>query len=417
MFRKELLENGIVVLMEQLKTVRSFTCGIWVRVGSRHEPTQKNGISHFLEHMFFKGTKTRSARDIAVDIDGVGGDLNAFTAKENTAFYVKVLDTHIDTGLDILTDVFCHSVMDQEEMDKERGVIKEEIKMVEDTPDDLIHDLFSRSIWGMHGIGQPVLGTKATVGALDRQDLVNHIKKFYGTRDTVVSCAGSFDPDTLLKLLNEKLGGLRRGSEPSPNHAAEFAGKVNMHRKDLSEAHICLGVEGLPQAHPRRYEYYILNTILGAGISSRLFQEIREKRGLVYTIYSFSSSYIDTGLFGIYAGSAKSKVEEVVSLVLKELRGLPEELEQSELDRAKEQLKGSLILGLESTSSRMQNMAKQEIYFKKLFTTEEIIKGIDAVTLGGLKDLAAQLFRGKTPALTVLGPLEGKPFGEELPPL
>ncbi|MDA8156674.1 MAG: pitrilysin family protein [Actinomycetota bacterium] len=417
MFRKELLENGIVVLMEQLKTVRSFTCGIWVRVGSRNEPTQKNGISHFLEHMFFKGTKSRSARDIAVEIDGVGGDLNAFTAKENTAFYVKVLDTHIDTGLDILTDVFCHSVMDPEEMDKERGVIKEEIKMVEDTPDDLIHDLFSRSIWGMHGIGQPVLGTRATVASLERQDLVNHIKKFYGTRDTIVSCAGSFDPETLLKLLNEKLGGLRRGSEPSPNHTAQFSGKVNMHHKDLSEVHVCLGVEGLPQAHPRRYEYYILNTLLGAGISSRLFQEIREKRGLVYSIYSFASSYIDTGLFGIYAGSAKSKAEEVVSLVLKELKGLPEELEQTELDRAKEQLKGSLILGLESTSSRMQNMAKQEIYFKRLFTTEEIIKGIDSVTLSGLQDLAALLFRGKSPALTVLGPLEGRPFGEVLPPL
>ncbi len=417
MFRKEHLENGITVVSEQLKGVRSFAVGIWVKVGSRHEAQGKNGISHFLEHMFFKGTKRRSARDIAVTIDGIGGDLNAFTAKENTTFYVKVLDEHIETGIDLLSDIFCHSTLSEEDIEKERGVIKEEIKMVEDTPDDLVHDLFSRDVWGAEGVGQPVLGTRATIKAMKRQDFLNHIKKFYGTKDTIVSCAGSFDHDRLLGILNEKLGGLRRGSEPAAPHAPAFGKGVFMHRKDLSEVHLCFGVQGFSQAHPLRYEYYVLNTIIGAGISSRLFQEIREKRGLVYTIYSFISSYVDTGTFGIYAGTGKKNFEEVVSLVLKDLSGLPESLEQAELDRAKEQLKGNLILGLESTNSRMQNIAKQEIYFQKHFTPQEIIRDIDAVSLSGLKEAAEKLFTGRSPVLTVLGPVEDKPFGDVLPPL
>ncbi len=417
MFRKELLENGITVVMERMAAVRSFTAGIWVKVGSRAEPPLKNGISHFLEHMFFKGTSKRSAREIALEIDNIGGDLNAFTSKENTAFYVKVLDLHMEKGLDVLADIFCHSTLAEEEIEKERGVIKEEIKMVEDTPDDLVHDLFSLDIWGEEGIGRPVLGTRQSVNGIDRNDLLGHVRNFYGTKDTIVACAGSFDHERLLEILNSKLGHLRRGSEPAPMPPPVFAKGVHVHRKRLSEAHVCLGMEGLPQGHPDRYEYYILNTILGAGISSRLFQEIREKRGLAYTIYSFISSYKDTGVFGVYAGTGRKKCEEVVSLVLEHLSALPETLEQAELDKAKEQLKGNLILGLESTSTLMQNLAKQEIYFKRRFTPAEIIAEIDAVTLPKLRDVAAMVVKGKSPVLTVLGPIEGQPFGETLPPL
>ena len=417
MFRKELLENGITVVMERLTGVRSFTAGIWVKVGSRNEPGGKNGISHFLEHMFFKGTAKRSARDIALEIDNIGGDLNAFTSKENTAFYTKVLDLHMEKGLDILSDIFCHSAMRDEDIEKERGVIKEEIKMVEDTPDDLVHDLFNTDIWGKTGIGQPVLGTRETLKGLGRDDLTNHVKRFYGTKDTIVACAGSFDPQKLLDVLNEKLGSLRRGSEPSHIAAPSFGSGAKVYKKNLSEVHICLGIEGLPQSHPKRYEYYILNTLLGAGISSRLFQDIREKRGLVYTIYSFASSYLDTGIFGIYAGTGKKKAEDVVSLVHEHLSALPDTIEQAELDRAKEQLKGNLILGLESTSNRMQNIAKQEIYFGRHFTPQEVIEQIDAVTLPKLKEVAHMLISGKSPVLTVLGPIEGQPFGESLPPL
>ncbi|MDA8172088.1 MAG: pitrilysin family protein [Nitrospiraceae bacterium] len=417
MFRKELLENGITVVMERMTAVRSFTAGIWIKVGSRAEPVSKNGISHFLEHMFFKGTAKRSAREIALEIDNIGGDLNAFTSKENTAFYVKVLDLHMEKGLDVLADIFCHSSLLAEEVEKERGVIKEEIKMVEDTPDDLVHDLFSTDIWGKEGIGRPVLGTRQSVNGIGRDDLVNHVRRFYGTKDTIVACAGSFEPEKLLEILNSKLGHLRRGSEPEPVPLPPFCKGVNIHKKRLSEAHICLGLQGLPQAHPKRYEYYILNTILGAGISSRLFQEVREKRGLAYTIYSFISSYADTGVFGVYAGTGKKKCEEVVSLALEILSRLPETLEQPELDKAKEQLKGNLILGLESTSTLMQNLAKQEIYFKRHFTPAEIIAEIDAVTLPRLRTTAELVIKGKSPVLTVLGPVEGQPFGEVLPPL
>jgi predicted Zn-dependent peptidase len=417
MFKKEKLANGITVVMEEVKGVRSFTAGIWVKVGSRNEHTSKNGVSHFLEHMFFKGTKRRTARDIAFEMDSLGGDINAFTSKENTAFYVKVLDVHAEKGLDLLTDIFCHSLLNQEDIEKERGVIQEEIKMVFDTPDDLIHDLFSNNIWGMEGLGQPVLGDRKTVKALTRQDLLGHIRRFYGTVDTIVSCAGSFAPDKIIAFLNEKLGGLRRGSEPKLNHYPGFSAQVHTYPRELSEVHLCVGLEGIKQSDPARYEFFILNTLLGAGLSSRLFQEIREKRGLVYTIYSYISSYTDAGLWGVYAGTGKKKLEEVVSLVLKFLKELPEDLHESELDKAKEQLKGNLLLGLESTQSRMQNIAKQEIYFGKYFSPAEIIRDIDGVTLKKLKELAERLLRGKSPALTILGPVEPKTFGKVLPPL
>ena len=417
MFRKELLENGITVVMERMAGVRSFTAGIWVKAGSRGEPAPKSGISHFLEHMFFKGTSRRSARDIALEIDNIGGDLNAFTSKENTAFYVKVLDLHMEKGLDILADIFCHSTLNDEDIERERGVIKEEIKMVEDTPDDLVHDLFYTDIWGQGGLGRPVLGTRQSIKGISRDDLMGHVRRFYGTKDTIVACAGSFDPERLLEVLNDKLGHLRRGSEPEPLPTPDFGKGVNIHKKRLSEVHICLGVKGLAQAHPKRYEYYIMNTILGAGISSRLFQEIREKRGLVYTIYSFISSYADIGVFGVYAGAGRKKAEEVVSLMLEHLSALPGSLRQEELDKAKEQLKGNLILGLESTSTLMQNIAKQEIYLGRHFTPAEIIAEIDAVRLSGLKETAAMVLEGKVPVLSILGPVEGQPFGDVLPAL
>jgi len=403
--------------MEEVKGVRSFTAGIWVKVGSRNEHPAKNGCSHFLEHMFFKGTKKRTARDIAFETDSVGGDINAFTSKENTAFYVKVLDVHLEKGLDLLTDIFCHSLLTEEDVERERGVIQEEIKMVDDTPDDLIHDLFSKDLWGQDGLGQPVLGDRKTVKALMRQDLLGHIRRFYGTVDTIVSCAGSFDHDKVISLLNAKLGGLRRGSEPKLDHYPGFKSQVHLYPKDLSEVHLCLGLEGLKQADPERYEYYILNTVFGAGLSSRLFQEIREKRGLVYTIYSYISSYSDAGLWGVYAGTGKKKLEEVMSLTLKFLKEIPDDLHESELAKAKEQLKGNLLLGLESTQSRMQNIAKQEIYFGRYFSPAEIIREIDAVSLKKLKELAEKLVKGKSPALTILGPVDSKLFGKALPAL
>ncbi|MBI4690459.1 MAG: insulinase family protein [Nitrospirae bacterium] len=410
MFKKTYLENGIPVVMEQIKNSRAVALGIWVKAGSRNELPEKNGISHFLEHMFFKGTQKRSAKDIAIDTDSIGSDLNAFTSREGTTFYIKVLDEYLDKGCEILSDIFLHSTFPENDMEKEKGIVKEEIKLVEDTPDDYIHDLFNQAIWGDEGIGQPVLGKRETVKSFEREDLIDYLKKYYGTKDTVISCAGNFEVEALLDMLNRSLGSLRRGSEPEKGPQPVFNGRINIHNKELSEVHLCIGLEGIPQASDDRYILHLLNTILGAGISSRLFQEIREKRGLAYSIYSYITSYLDTGVWAVYAGTGRKKVTQVIELILKELRGLSDSVTDVELERAKSQLKGNLILGLESTSSRMQNIARQEIYYGRYYSPSEIMKEIDAIKLSRLKELsnklAGQNTSGLAFALTVLGPVQ-----------
>jgi predicted Zn-dependent peptidase len=410
MFTKRHLDNGIPVVMEQLKSFRSVILGIWVKVGARNETRDKNGISHFLEHMFFKGTKKRTATDISIDIDSLGGDLNAFTSRENTAFYVKVLDEYVDKGIELLSDIFLHSTFPQEEIEKEKGVIKEEIKLVEDTPDDYIHDLFSRTVWGDAGLGQPVLGRRETIKTFTHDDLISHVRKYYGTSDTVVACAGNFEPDHVMNLLSHHLGGLRRGSEPELFSPPSFKSEIAVYPKDLSEAHICFGVEGLPYASEDRYAIAILNSVVGSSVSSRLFQEIREKKGYAYSIYSFVSSYLDTGFWAVYAGTGRKKALTVTELIIKEMKGLYETISDVELRRAKDQLKGNLVLGLESTSSRMQSIARQEIYYGRYFSQKEIMKEVEAVTLGQIKDLSKRLINDGKMSLTVLGPVKGEDF-------
>ncbi|MEK7332678.1 MAG: pitrilysin family protein, partial [Nitrospirota bacterium] len=376
-----------------------------VRVGSRNEPAKKNGISHFLEHMFFKGTQKRSAKDIAIDTDSIGGDLNAFTSRESTTFYIKVLDEYFEKGNELLSDIFLHSAFPENDVEKEKGIIKEEIKMVEDTPDDYIYDLFNLAIWGDEGIGQAVLGKRSTIKTFKREDLLSHIKKYYGTKDTVMACAGNFEFDKLIDMLNHSFGSLRRGSEPEKGKAPVFNNKVTVHNKELSEAHICIGVEGIPVASDDRYVLFLLNTILGAGVSSRLFQEIREKRGLVYSIYSYISAYLDTGVWAVYAGTGRKRVAQVMELIVKEMRELADNMTEIELERAKAQLKGNLILGLESTSSRMQNIARQEIYYGRYYSPSELIKDINAVDLKRVKELSKRLMSQNAFAVTVLGPV------------
>jgi predicted Zn-dependent peptidase len=408
MFKKEYLSNGIPVVMEQLKNMRSVALGIWVKVGSRDEEFHKNGISHFLEHMFFKGTIKRTSKDIAVEIDSLGGELNAFTSKESTTFYVKILDEFIEKGIELLSDVFLHSTFPQEDIEKEKGIIKEEIKLVEDTPDDYIHDLFNQTIWGNKGLGQPVLGRRETVKSFIREDLISHIRKYYGTKDVVISCAGNFEYESIISILNKSLGSLRRGSEPEKGPMPYFQNKVEVFHKELSEAHLCLGVEGIPQTSEDRYSLFVLNTIFGAGVSSRLFQEIREKRGLAYSIYSFVSSYYDTGIWGVYAGVSRKRVGEVAGLILREMYGLKSTLTEVELQRSKNQLKGNIILGLESTSSRMTNIARQEIYHNRYYSPKEIMKEVDSITLGHIQDLAEKLIKQGGISLTVYGPVYEK---------
>ncbi|MEJ2181970.1 MAG: pitrilysin family protein [Nitrospirota bacterium] len=406
MFSKKALDNGVLVVMEQIRNVRSVALGIWVQVGSRHEPRERNGISHFLEHMFFKGTEKRTALDIAVDMDSLGGELNAFTSKESTTFYVKVLDEYLGRGVELLGDIFLGSTFPEEEIEREKSVVGEEIKMVEDTPDDYVHDLFNRSVWGEDGLGQAVLGTRDTVGGFSRENILEHIKNSYGTGNIVVACAGHFDEDALMENLNRALDGIGLGPKPQTGALPVFRPRESVHEKDLSEVHICMGVKALPQPSEERYHLLLLNTILGGGVSSRLFQEIREKRGLAYSVYSFLSMYGDTGLWGVYAGTGEEHAQEVVEHTAREFRSLAQTVTKQELERAKAQVKGNLILGLESTSRRMQNIAIQQIYYGRYYSPGEILKKIDAVTLEEVRHLAGRLASDGEVALTVLGPVE-----------
>lgn len=406
MFVKEYLENGIPVVMESLKNVRSVAVGVWVKVGSRYETPAMNGISHFLEHMFFKGTKKRSPKDIAVEIDSMGGDLNAFTSRENTAFYIKVLDEYLEKGVDLLSDIFVHSTFPEDELAKEKKIIKEEVKMVEDTPDDYIHDLFNQTIWGDEGLGQSILGRRETIASFTREDIIRHISKYYGTKDIIISCAGKFQPAKLMGLLRERFGGLRRGSEPRKGPPPEFKSDVKVYTKDISEAHICIGVPSVSQTSEDRYALFVLNTLLGGGVSSRLFQEIRENRGLAYSVYSYTSMYIDTGLWGVYAGVSKKRIREVAELIIHEMLSLKDTLTDEELDKAKRHLKGNMILGLESTNSRMNNIARQEINFGRYISPDEIIKAVEMVSMKQLKELSERLLMKKLLSITAYGPLQ-----------
>lgn len=405
MFQKMFLANGIPVVMEPYKHVRSVSLGIWVKIGSRYETPAENGISHFLEHLFFKGTRKRTAREIAVEIDSMGGDLNAFTSRENTAFYIKVLDEYLDRGIALLADIFMNSLFPAEEIEKEKRIIKEEIKMVEDTPDDYIHDLFSQMVWGQHGLAQPVLGRRETISAFTRDNVISHIRKYYGTRDIIISCAGNVAPERFMGALNERLGGLRRGSEPRRGRPPAFISRVKVVPKDLAEAHLCIGAPSIPQTDAQRYALFVLNAILGGGVSSRLFQEIREKRGLAYSVYSFTSLYADAGLWGVYAGVSRKRAHEVVELIIREMEQFADTVTDDEIKTAKQQIKGSIILGLESTNNRMNNLARQEIYFGRYISPGEIMRCIDRVTRQQVRDIAARQFGERKMSGVAYGPL------------
>ncbi|MBF0538668.1 MAG: insulinase family protein [Nitrospirae bacterium] len=406
MYRKEYLQNGIPLVMEQIAGLRSVAAGIWVKVGGRYESPQNNGISHFLEHMFFKGTKTRTQKDIAIEIDSLGGDINAFTSRENTTFYVKLLRDNIKEGVDILSDIFLNSLLNETDITKEQEIITEEINMLEDTPEDYIHDLFYEDIWGLDTIGLPILGSVENVTSFTRNDLTRHIDHYYNTKNTIISCSGNIDFDEMYALFNSTLGQLQPKDNTSgePLKTPTFSHGLNVHEKDHTEVHICIGTEGIKQDSIQRYPFLLLNTIFGSGISSRLFQEIRENRGLVYSIYSYLSSYHDTGVFGVYAASSKKKYIEVIDVVLKEMDALKDTITEVELTRAKNQLKGNTLMHLESSSARMHNIARQEIYYQKYYSPDEIIRGIEAIKLKDVLDII-ELFLGcRKKAITVLGP-------------
>jgi len=417
MVEKTTLENGIQVITEEIPSVHSVSVGIWVQSGSRDEDQEENGICHFIEHMLFKGTKRRSAREIAKEIDSVGGVLNAFTSKEFSSFYAKVLAEHLPVALDLLFDLFLNSTFSSEEMERERQVIVQEINMVEDTPDEYIHDLFNESFWPHHPLGFPILGRLETIDRMNRSRLKEFfVRNYIGVQPLVVA-AGRLKHEDLLGPVREALVHIRprpkrRKSRPPRPHPQIF-----VKNKPLEQVHLLLGTQGFSATDPRRYAFSVLNTIFGGGMSSRLFQEIRENRGLAYSVYSFLSSFMDSGMLGVYVGTGENTLSPVLRIILREMKKLAgDSLSAKELRSAKEQLKGNLLLSLESTDSRMGRLAKNEIYFHRFVPTEEIIEGIESVSASEVAEIAQQLFRPDSLSLTVLGPVSGKDIPQGLLP-
>jgi len=407
--RRTILPNGLIVLTERMDHLRSVAMGVWIKSGSRGEAAETNGISHFVEHMVFKGTRSRSAQLIAREMDSIGGNLDAFTGKETICFNVKSLADHVPIALDILADLVLNPVFASNDIERERGVILEEIKIDEDNPDVLVHELFTQNFWKDHPLGKPILGTTATVARLDQPKLLDYHSGRFHAGNMVFSAAGNLDHDRFVAAVGEKFASLHSGQPigelPAPPSSARILLK---NKKALEQVQICLGVPAPPITDENRYATLILNTVLGGGMSSRLFQTIREERGMAYSVFSDLSPYRDTGTLCVYAGTSAGKALETIDLILTEFRKLKEEiLPDEELTRAKDQLKGNILMGLESSNSRMANLARQEIYFGQFFTAEEISARIDAVEASQIQAMAQRLFDPDRIAVTLLGRLDG----------
>jgi len=407
--RRTVLPNGLLVLTEAMPHMRSVSMGVWLASGSRDESQELNGISHFVEHMVFKGTTTRNARQFAREVDSIGGNLDAFTGKENICFNIKVLDENIAPALDLLSDLVLHPTFTPEDIAREQGVILEEIKMDEDNPDYLVHETFTQNFWKGHALGRPTLGTVKSVSSFTQQVVFDFYASRFTPSNMVFSAAGHLDHDSFVAQVAEHFSGLGpNSSTPLPKLPAPqtFANITLKRKKSLEQVQLCLGVPAAPIDSPERYAMYLLNSMLGSGMSSRLFQTIREDRGLAYSIYSEASPFRDTGALCIYAGTSAEKTLEVIQLTIHELRRLKEDtVHETELKRAKDQLKSNIVLGLESSSSRMSNLARQEMYFGRFFPVDEIIAEVEAVTAMDIQTLARKLFRPEVVALTVLGNL------------
>jgi len=416
MIVKETLDNGLTLITEEMPSVRSAAVGVWVKRGSRHERPEVSGISHFIEHMVFKGTKTRSAERIASEVDSIGGFMDAFTAKEYASFHLKVLDQHLPLAVEILGDIVMNPAFDPPEVAKEKKVIFEEINMVEDTPDDLVMELLTEVFWPDHPLGRPILGTKKTVGAFRREHLAAHFGRVYHPANLVIAAAGHVRHEDVAALVRRHFARLRSVPSRANGRApAAVATTVTRSKRELEQVHICLGVPAPHQGHPDRYASYVLNTVLGGSMSSRLFQHVREQRGLVYSISSGIAAYSDAGILSIYAGTSLDSAPEVVRLSLDELRRLRDEpIPEEELRRAKDHMKGGLVLSLEGTVARMSHVARQEIHFGRQLPLEEILDGIENVTAADAQAIAGRMFDGQV-AASVLGNLRGwRPRRREL---
>ena len=414
MVTAETLPSGLRLVTEAMPHVRSVTVGVWLTSGSRHETDAESGVAHFTEHMLFKGTTTRSAQVIAQTIDSIGGQLDAFTAKEHASYYIKVLDDHLPVAIDLLSDMVMRPAFAPEDVEKEQTVILEEIKMVEDAPDDLVHEMFSQRFWAQHPLGRPILGTPDTVGSFSSSQLREYFARTYVAPNLIVAAAGNLEHARLRALIEQAFASLPvQAPERITEPPAVTRGLIERH-KDVEQSHICVGTPAYPQAHVDRHAVYVLNTILGGSMSSRLFQHIREERGLVYAVFSNLTTYSDAGMITVYAGCAHEKVQEVIDLTLSELRELREVLVPAdELRRAKDHLKGSLMLSLENTSSRMAHLARQELYFGRHVSLDETLRDIEAVTADDVQRIAVDLFRDSGLVATVVGPKAGSSFPVE----
>ncbi|MBN1573953.1 MAG: insulinase family protein [Deltaproteobacteria bacterium] len=405
MFRKSEIGGGITFLSEYIPYVHSVSMGIWVKSGSIFDHKETAGIAHFVEHMIFKGTEKRTSFDIAREIDDVGGHLNAYTSKEYTSFYVKVLKEDLKLAIDVISDIFKNSTFPKDELNREKDVVIQEIKMVEDTPDEYIHDLAFKNMWGGHSLGYSILGEIETVSSFDRDTLFEY-RSAHHTRDNIiVGLVGNFDINQAEGFLNTAFGGIGQGV-PNDISCPVFAPGRIIKGRDTEQVHTLITFPALPYSHPKRYAQYILNTVLGGGMSSRLFQEIREKRGLAYSVYSFLSSFKEVGTLGVYAGTDKRSVAELMDVMTGEvvkMNRIP--LTDGELNSAKGQIKGNLLLSMESTDSRLSRMVRNEIFFKRQVNADKIIDRIDSITPDDVIDVAREIIDTESMCCVFMGPI------------
>ena len=408
MYRKLVLDNGVRVVTERMPTLKSVTVGVWVNTGSRDEQSSQAGYSHFIEHMLFKGTRKRSSAEISREIDALGGEMNAFTSRETTTYYVKVLDQQLHRALELLSDLFHHSRFAPKDIEKEKQVVLEEIRMVQDDSEDLVQELHMGQVLGRHPLGRSILGREKTIRGLRRQDLLDYREAYYESGQIVLSIAGSFKQAELDGMVAKYFG---KGRAATATHAngrrpPEVHGGVVLKKKKLEQVHLCLGLKGVPAGHKDRYALYALNSVLGGSVSSRLFQEVREKRGLVYSIYSYLAGYSDGGMITVYAATRPKEVDRVVDLVCREIRRIGSKgIGGKELERAKTQMKGSLMLSLESSHSRMSKLAKDELIYGKHASLDDMLAHIDRVSEEQMFNVGRQFFKLDLLAITGLGPL------------
>jgi len=406
--QKTTLDNGLTIITEQMSHVRSATVGIWVRTGSRHEDAPLNGISHFIEHTLFKGTRKRTSREIAIESDAIGGNVDAFTSREVAAYYVKVLDQHLPRAFDLLADLVTSPLFENDELDRERNVVLEEIKMVEDTPDDLVHEVFLANFWPEHPLGRSILGTPDTLATFDHKRVVRFFSDIYTPRNLVIAGAGNLDHNQFVDMVASYFGKLSDAPVSRATSAPATARPRILISKDLEQVHLMLGTRCPSMLSTDRYVVHVLNTILGGGMSSRLFQTIREEHGLAYSVFSGVNTYTDAGYMSMYAATSPDQFADVIRLGLDEFNRVKHEsVPEAELERAKDQLKVSVMLSLESTSARMSNLARQEIFYHRQFTLDEILERIERVTTEDVQRMAQEIFDGSDMAITAIGQLDG----------